>query len=309
MRVDLTAIINESLAVQSRDFLKTLDVAIALLRDEDGRFRRFTVLERLVKLDPVGEALVIGDLHGDLESLRLILEGSGFVEKMATQEDAVMVFLGDYGDRGAYSAEVYYTVLRLKLAFPEQVLLLRGNHEGPADLLASPHDLPMQFQLRFRENWRAVYSKVRELFGYLYNAALVEDHYLMVHGGLPAGINSIQDLALAHKLYSEQQFLEDLLWSDPVDEVKGVLYSPRGAGKLFGKDVTEEVLNKLGVRVLIRGHEPCPEGFKLNHDGKVLTLFSRKGAPYFNAHGAYLQLPLSEKIRSAQQLLPWIHKF
>ncbi len=154
-----------------------------------------------------------------------------------------------------------------------------------------------------------MYSKVRELFGYLYNAAFVEDRYLMVHGGLPAGIRSIQDLALAHKLYSEQQFLEDLLWSDPVDEVKGVLYSPRGAGKLFGKDVTEEVLNKLGVRVLIRGHEPCPEGFKLNHDGKVLTLFSRKGAPYFNAYGAYLQLPLSEKIRSAQQLLPWIHKF
>ncbi|MEM3881719.1 MAG: metallophosphoesterase, partial [Candidatus Bathyarchaeia archaeon] len=142
MRVNLTSIINESLTVQSRDFLKTLDAAIALLRDEDGRFRRFTVLERLVKLDPRGEALVIGDLHGDIESLRLVLEDSGFVEKLATQEDALMIFLGDYGDRGAYSVEVYYTVLRLKLAFPEQVMLLRGNHEGPADLLASPHDLP-----------------------------------------------------------------------------------------------------------------------------------------------------------------------
>ncbi|MEM2108432.1 MAG: metallophosphoesterase [Candidatus Bathyarchaeia archaeon] len=309
MCVNIPAIINESLAVQSRDFLKTLDAAIALLRDEEGRFRRFTVLERLIKLDPIGEALVIGDLHGDIESLRLILEGSGFVEKMSTHEDAFIVFLGDYGDRGAYSPEVYYTVLRLKLAFPEQIMLLRGNHEGPADLLLSPHDLPMQFQFRFKENWRTVYSKVRELFGYLYNAVLVEDRYLMVHGGLSAGIISIQDLALAHKLHSEQQFLEDLLWSDPVDEVKGVLCSPRGAGKLFGKDVTEEVLNKLGVSVLIRGHERCQEGFKLNHDGKVLTLFSIKGAPYFHAHGAYLQLPLSEKIRSAQQLLPWIHKF
>ncbi|MCW4008334.1 MAG: metallophosphoesterase [Candidatus Bathyarchaeota archaeon] len=309
MGINLASIINESLAVQSRDFLKIVESAISLLREECGRFRRFTVLERLVKLDPIGEALVIGDLHGDLSSLRLILESSVFLEKMAKNADAVLIFLGDYGDRGAYSAEVYYTVLRLKLAFPEQIMLLRGNHEGPADLLASPHDLPMQFQLRFKEHWRVVYSKVRELFGYLYNAVLVEDCYLMVHGGLPAGIRSIQDLALAHKLYSEHQFLEDLLWSDPVDEVNGVLYSPRGAGKLFGKDVTEEVLNKMGVRVLIRGHEPCQEGFKLNHDGKVLTLFSRKGAPYFNAHGAYLRLPLSEKIRSAQQLLPWIHKF
>ncbi|MCX8153745.1 MAG: metallophosphoesterase [Candidatus Bathyarchaeota archaeon] len=307
MSLDVESIINESLAVQSRDFLKIVEAAIAMLRDEGGRFRRLTVLERLVTLDPLGEALVIGDLHGDIESLRLILERSGFMEKMA--KDAFVVFLGDYGDRGAYSAEVYYTVLRLKLAFPEQVVLLRGNHEGPADLLASPHDLPMQFQLRFKEKWRDVYSKVRELFGYLYNAVLVEDCCLMVHGGLPACISSIHDLALAHKLHGEQPFLEDLLWSDPSDEIKGALYSPRGAGKLFGKDVTDKILALLGVKVLIRGHEPCHEGFRLNHNGKVLTLFSRKGAPYFNAHGAYLQLPLSEKIESAQQLVPWIQKF
>jgi hypothetical protein len=41
----------------------------------------------------------------------------------------------------------------------------------------------------------------------------------------------------------------------------------------------------------------------------VLTLFSRKGAPYFNAYGAYLQLPLSRKFQNARQLVPWIHKF
>jgi protein phosphatase len=91
--------------------------------------------------------------------------------------------------------------------------------------------------------------------------------------------------------------------------VHDVQPSPRGAGKLFGKNVTEEVLRKLNVKVLIRGHEPCEEGFKLNHDGKVLTLFSRKGSPYFNAYGAYLQLPLSAKFDSATQLIPWIHKF
>jgi len=91
--------------------------------------------------------------------------------------------------------------------------------------------------------------------------------------------------------------------------VKEVLYSPRGAGKLFGKRVTEKVLRKLNAKILIRGHEPCQEGFKINHDGKVLTLFSRKGSPYFNEYGAYLRLPLSEKFESAEQLVPWIHKF
>jgi diadenosine tetraphosphatase ApaH/serine/threonine PP2A family protein phosphatase len=220
-----------------------------------------------------------------------------------------LIFLGDYGDRGARSTEVYYTILKLKLAFPEQVILLRGNHEGPEDLMASPHDLPLQFQFKFKEDGRAVYSKVRELFACLYNAVLVEERYLMVHGGLSPEITSAQDLANANMTHPENDVLEDLLWSDPNDTIKSVLYSPRGAGKLFGKSVTEKVLQKLGVKILIRGHEPCEEGYKLNHDGKVLTLFSRKGAPYFNAYGAYLQVPLSEKFNSARQLVPWIHKF
>jgi len=100
-----------------------------------------------------------------------------------------------------------------------------------------------------------------------------------------------------------------LLWSDPEENVQGVSFSPRGAGKLFGKKLTKEVLGKLNAKILIRGHESSDAGFKIDHDGKVLTLFSRKGSPYFNRYGAYLQLPLSEKFENAQQLIPWIHKF
>jgi protein phosphatase len=309
LTVNLSLIAKESKAVQSDGFVKIVENTIDLLRGESGRLGNLNISERLVKLEPLGEALVIGDLHGDLESFFNILKSSGFTQKMTQRKDATLIFLGDYGDRGAYSAEVYYAVLTLKLAFPEQTVLLRGNHEGPEDLLASPHDLPMQFQFRFKEKWRTAYAKTRELFAYLYNAVLVEERCLMIHGGLSPNINSIQDLAHANVTHPEQEFLEDLLWSDPSDMVKEVLYSPRGAGKLFGKSVTEKVLKKLNVKLLIRGHEPCEEGFKLNHDGKVLTLFSRRGAPYFNAYGAYLQLPLSEKFESAQQLVPWIHKF
>jgi len=307
--MNLSSLIKQSKAFQSDSFVKTLENVINVLRGESGKIGNLTISERLVKLEPSGEALVIGDLHGDLESLIKILKTSEFVQKMTGRKDATLIFLGDYGDRGACSAEVYYTVLKLKLAFPQQIILLRGNHEGPEDLMASPHDLPMQFQFRFKENWTAAYSKVRELFAYLYNAVLVEERYLLVHGGLSPNINSIQDLANAKMTHPEKDFLEDLLWSDPNDMVREVLYSPRGAGKLFGRSVTEKVLKKLGVKILIRGHEPCEEGFKLNHDSKVLTLFSRKGTPYFNAYGAYLQLPLSEKFANARQLVPWVHKF
>jgi hypothetical protein len=307
--MNLSLLAKGSTAVQSDSFIKIVEKTISMLRGESGKIGNLGIIERLVKLEPSGEALVIGDLHGDLESLISILQSSGFTRKMTERKDATLIFLGDYGDRGEHSAEVYYTVLTLKLAFPEQVILLRGNHEGPEDLMASPHDLPMQFQFRFKKKWKDAYSKIRELFAYLYNAVLVEERCLMVHGGLSPNINSIQDLANANMTHPEKEFLEDLLWSDPNDMVREVLYSPRGAGKLFGKSVTEKVLRKMNVKILIRGHEPCQEGFKINHDSKVLTLFSRKGAPYFNAYGAYLQLPLSEKFENAQQLVPWIHKF
>ncbi len=309
MQANFPQIVKESLKIRAEVFIKIVEDAIQLLRDESGKIGYFTVSGKLIKLEPIGEALIVGDLHGDLESLVDIIKGSNFLEKMTENQDAIAIFLGDYGDRGAYSAEIYYTVLKLKLLFPEQIILMRGNHEGPEDLLASPHDLPVQFKAKFDENWTDAYAKIRELFANLYNAVHVEERYLIVHGGLSPKLSTVEDLAYAHVTHPKQRFLEDILWSDPDDVVKNVYPSPRGAGKLFGKNITDNVLKKLNVKILIRGHEPSQEGFKIDHGGKVLTLFSRKGLPYFNDYGAYLHVPLSGKFESAEQLIPYVHKF
>jgi protein phosphatase len=289
--------------------VEVVDKAVEVLSSENGKVGSFNVVGRLVELEPVGETLVIGDLHGDLESLIDILKESNFIQKMSQNKQAFLIFLGDYGDRGAYSTEVYYTVLKLKLLFPQQVVLMRGNHEGPEDLMASPHDLPYQFQIRFGENWNAAYTKVRELFKHLYNAVLVKERCLMIHGGFPSQAKTLEDLAYAHIKHPEQSFLEEMLWSDPNEMVEEVCASPRGAGKLFGEKVTKEALERFAVKILIRGHEPCEEGYKINHKGKVLTLFSRKGPPYFNVCGAYLDFELSKEYENAEQLIPFIHRF
>jgi diadenosine tetraphosphatase ApaH/serine/threonine PP2A family protein phosphatase len=307
--MNLSSIIEDSKSVQKEAFIEVLEKAIDLIQTESGKFGNQTVKDGLVHLEPVGEGLVIGDLHGDLKSLTTILKQSGLMENLGEGKNTSVVFLGDYGDRGKSSVEVYYVVLKLKLSFPQNIILLRGNHEGPEDLMASPHDLPMQFQMRFGKDWRTAYAKIRELHASLYNMVLVRERYVMVHGGLPSKINNITDLARAHLTHPKTTFLEDMLWSDPSEYIEWVGPSPRGAGHLFGKKVTMQALEKLNVIMLIRGHEPCQEGFKTNHNGKVLTLFSMKGAPYFNQHGAFLHLPLSRKFDNAEQLLPWISKF
>lgn len=309
MQIDFRQIVKEALEVQYDDFAKLVEDAKRLLCVENGRIGNLDIVGRLVQLKAGGEALVIGDLHGDLESLIEIMRGSNFIEKMGKNKNAILIFLGDYGDRGEYSKEVYYTILKLKLLFQKQVVLMRGNHEGPEDLLASPHDLPIEFQAKFGEKWKEAYFKIRSLFDCFYNAVLVEQRYLIIHGGLPHQAETIEDLAYAHRLHPKQSFLEEMLWSDPDEMVKETCASPRGAGKLFGEKTTTEVLTRFNVGILIRGHEPSAEGYKINHSGKILTLFSRKGPPYFNTHGAYLALDLSKKYKNAEQLIPCIRKF
>ncbi len=306
--MNLPYLFEDALNMKAKGFLEVIDKAINLLKAERGQIGNLTVSNRLVELKAQGEALVIGDLHGDIESLSTIIERSDFLNRLQQNKDASIIFLGDYGDRGSRSAEVFYVALSLKLAFPRQVILLRGNHEGTKDLMVQPNDLPLQFQNSFQDEWLNVYEKIRSLFPHLYNGLYVKEKYLMVHGGISPRINSLQDIAQASEDKNED-LLADLLWSDPVEEAE-VYPNPRGAGICFGTAVTAQFLGKIGVEVLIRGHEPCIEGYKTNHEGRVLTLFSRTGAPYYNRHGAYLQLPLAEKTEhTPQTLLRYIHKF
>jgi hypothetical protein len=305
----LSQIVKDAFEIQAEEFIETIQRATEILQREDRKMGSLRVKGRLVEADPAGEALVIGDLHGDLESLIEILQQSSILERMDESSKSILVFLGDYGDRGACSVETYFTVLKLKLLHPEQVVLMRGNHEGPIDLLPSPHDLPEQFRARFKEKWAEAYTWTRGLFEYLYNALLVDRRYLMIHGGIPRALKTLEDLGFAHTLHPQRPLLEEMLWSDPDEAVEETSPSSRGAGRLFGKKITSSVLTRLNINVFIRGHEPCEDGFKINHQGKILTLFSRRGSPYFNAHGAYLDVKLDEEFENAEELVPYIHKF
>lgn len=300
----------EALEVDAGRFVALVEEVTHVLEKEVRKVGGMLVRGKLVTLEPEGDTVVVGDVHGDLESLVHILKDSNFIKNaQQRQKDTMLIFLGDYGDRGFYSAEVYYVVLMLKQSFPENVILMRGNHEGPEDLLASPHDLPFQFQQRFGKDGDAAYACVRRLFDQLYNAVLVKNQYVLIHGGFPTTACSLDDLAFAHEKHPKETFLEEILWNDPEENMTGTCASPRGAGKLFGSDVTARFLEMYQVNVLVRGHEPSVEGFKLNHNGKVLTLFSRKGEPYYNEQAAYLRLDLGIEAKNAEALVPWIRHF
>jgi len=306
---DVSDLVSKARRVDANEFLILIDAIIQQSSSEPKHIKNLRITGKLVNMPPKGEVIIVGDIHGDLSSLVHILKESRFLDKTQRGEDVFAVFLGDYGDRGIHSPEVYYIVLWLKEQFPENIVLMRGNHEGPEDLLAYPHDLPSHLDRKFGENGSEVYKRIRELFNHLYNAVLVEGKLVILHGGAPSHASTIEDLAFAHEKHPCETHLEEILWSDPIDDARGTYPSPRGAGKLFGEDVTDELLKMLGVKALVRGHEPSENGFKINHSGKVLTLFSRKGEPYYNSYGAYLHLDLSQEIENTTHLLKYIHKF
>lgn len=254
------------------DYLQLVEEAKRLLRPG------------LIRLEGQLEALVFGDLHGDLATLRAFLHELGLP---ILRRGAHIVFLGDYIDRGPQQPEVLYLLLKLKAMYPERVVLLRGNHEGPPWLPVYPHDFPHRLAERFGGEAYKSYPAFVELFDRMPHACLLGDA-LLVHGGVPQGTTALDDLDRPSR-----EVLEELLWNDPSEDVAWAEPSPRGAGYLFGARVTDRFLRANGLKLIVRAHEPC-EGFRLNHGGRILTLFSRVGPPYFNSRAAALELVVQE---------------
>lgn len=69
---------------------------------------------------------VIGDIHGMYDPLRMLVNQIRYV-KYETGEDAKLIFLGDYIDRGPSSREVIDLIIGLEEEF--ETVCLAGNHE------------------------------------------------------------------------------------------------------------------------------------------------------------------------------------
>lgn len=69
--------------------------------------------------------LAVGDIHGMYEKLIKLMEKVRF-----NPEEDLLVFLGDYIDRGPQSLECLDYVMALNKQYPERVVPLLGNHEA-----------------------------------------------------------------------------------------------------------------------------------------------------------------------------------
>jgi hypothetical protein len=153
---------------------------------------------------PIGSKICfMGDIHGSLHSLlrniwRLVVLDYIDDNFKLRDENSYMVFLGDYGDRGRWSAEVWYALLRLKLANPDNVFLIKGNHEQKA--IALQYGLVFEFEAKFRkERVGNICNSLFKCFHCLPSALFItvgESSFMCCHGGIgsipemkPAGLS------------------------------------------------------------------------------------------------------------------------
>lgn len=271
-----------------RSFRELLeDMVDIMIREEStglyqGGFRRGGVV---VIEDYRGLVAVIGDIHGDYGTFEKILE---YLDKGGFMDNGLIVLLGDYIDRGPPEGQVLTLarIVELKKSIGWRLIALRGNHEPPRDLKPYPHDYPYALRELYGGHSGDLYELSMNLFNILPHALVLKGVALMLHGGPPTVLKNelLEYLGWNRRL----NILEEILWNDPTEYPDYRAPSPRGAGVLWGPKVTEHALKVTGVNMVIRGHEAVYEGYKLNHRGKVVTLFTRLGPPYYNEVAAFI---------------------
>lgn len=230
------------------------------------------------------ELLVLGDLHGCYTCLKAALLQADFFGKLeafradpARAPHPLVVFLGDYIDRGRYGYDgILRTVLRLYLTAPEHVFVLRGNHEQyverggtlispvwPAESLLSitpfsPKELPAAHM---------------RLFDAL-PSVLVFERIMFVHAGIPREDTVTTRL---HQLSALNDALVryQMAWSDPSDADFVPLELQKANARFpFGRSQFDTFMAKVGCTAMVRGHERIVEGIRRVYREPGATLFS-----------------------------------
>ncbi|KAH0573019.1 Serine/threonine-protein phosphatase [Spironucleus salmonicida] len=217
---------------------------------------------------------IVGDLHGQFSDFLEMLKVTGIPPYTN------YLFLGDFVDRGLQSLETVLTVFSAKLAFPNRVFLLRGNHETKQ--MGDFYGFYAECISRY--NSVSIYNAFNEVFQFLPIAAVVGGKILAVHAGLSPMAETLTEIAEIEK-GQENDVLTDLMWSDP-DTRPGYGKSMRGAGYTFGQDVTESFLRENGLKLLVRGHQMVLDGYQWQHGKQVVTVFSAPNYCYRSGNKA-----------------------
>ncbi|CAO0793839.1 unnamed protein product [Mucor circinelloides] len=220
---------------------------------------------------------ICGDVHGQYYDLLKLFEVGG------DPADTRYLFLGDYVDRGYFSIECVLYLWAHKLWYPDTFFLLRGNHE--CRHLTDYFTFKLECQTKYSDE---VYDVVMECFDSLPLAAVVNDQFLCVHGGLSPELKTLEDIEKIDRFRETPTsgLMCDLLWSDPYEEFdsdtgpKFEHNHVRGCSYFYSYRAACSFLDKNNLLSVIRAHEAQANGYRMYRKSKttgfpaLMTIFS-----------------------------------
>lgn len=265
--------LNSQVAFNIPNSYKIIEKASCIFKNEEAVLQINTCKSE-------SEFVIVGDIHGSLESLIRIFDEKGY------PNNTRYLFLGDYVDRGRNSCEVIIFLYALKILYPENIYLIRGNHEFRC--ITDQYGFKQECYKRVKRllngnmifEGKYFYRLITDSFKYLPICAILDDSIFCVHGGISALINNRKELLEINKV-GDQFEIDDsvqaeFLWNDPNNFILGYSRSPRGLGSIFGKNALRDFLDNMGFDLVIRGHQSEIEGYNwpLGENDGILTVFS-----------------------------------
>ena len=255
---------------------------------------------------------ICGDIHGQFFDLMKLFEVAGSPEKVR------YLFLGDYVDRGMFGCECVLYLWSIKLNFPSTAFFLRGNHE--CRHLAEFFNFKKECVYKYGE---AFYEAVMGSFDALPLAAVMDQKFFCVHGGVSPKLVSLQDISSINRFQEvpSRGLMCDLLWADPIegydeaeDEIPQMaeLFKPnqaRGCSYSYTFAGVCKFLNENNLLSMFRAHEVQYQGYRMYkerdcEDGQfpsIITIFSAPN--YCDDHGnkaAVLEYGLNDVLNIKQ---------
>ena len=222
-------------------------------------------MEEPVLLEVSAPVNICGDTHGQYNDLLRLFKFGG------RPPQTNYLFLGDYVDRGKNSVETMCLLLAYKIKYPQNIFLLRGNHES--ELIN--HVYGFYDECRRRYNIKT-YKLFSDCFNWLPISAIVDDKILCMHGGLSPDLTSLDKIRkiVRPTEVPDKGLLCDLLWSDPDKKVDGWGGNERGVSVTFNESVVNRIVEELDIDLVCRAHQVVEKGFEFFADKKLVTVFS-----------------------------------
>lgn len=160
----------------------------------------------------------------------------------------------------------------MKALWPENVYIIRGNHEF--EFMCTQCGFETQMRECYGE--RTMFEACLATFAQMPLAARIDGKVLCVHGGIGPAIETLDSIRELKRPITEfgDPVIDSLTWSDPSEDVKVYQPSARGTGYLYGEKPVELFQETNGLNLLVRGHECVEQGYEFHFNQKLITVFS-----------------------------------